>query len=332
MHTMGATMDRRIFLSSCLGLAMAGGAARAQAPLQKLTFAWAANPQTPQVDVATEKGLFRAAGLDIEFVSFPSGRESFEALLGGQVDLAFMAEFPAATGALRHQNFAVIADLTRYRGQRVISSAKTLDLTSAHDLAGKKVGTTLGTNVEFFTDVLLDKAGITAEIVNAGPADLLPALVRGDIDAAVMFPTFYEVAKTTLGANYRELRSTDYILHNVVAASGAALSGKQQLLGKFLGALVQADAAIAQDPAAAQAAVAGHLNGMMKPATLAAMWSDFDIRVQLDADLLSLIAAEGAWMVKRGVVKAPVPTEATFRPYLADGPLKAVAPDRVKLA
>lgn len=320
-------MIRRTLLAALFATSLAGGAG-AQT---KLNFAWTANPQTPQVDVATEQGLFRAAGLDVALIAFPSGREAFEALLGGQVDLAFMAEFPAATGALRQQAFAVIADLTRYRGQRVIASAKHLDLKSMQDLAGKRIGTTLGTNVQFFTDVLLAKAGISAEIVNAAPGDLLPALVRGDIDAAVMFPTFYDVAKTTLGADDRELVSTDYILHNVIAASAGALKDKGPALQAFLGALVRADAAVKADPAAAQAAIVGHMNAMVKPPTLAAMWPDFDIRVQLDHDLLTLIAAEGAWMVQKGMVKAAPPTEAIFRPYLAEGPLKAVAAERVDL-
>ncbi len=298
------------------------------AQAETVNFAWAPNPQTPQIDVALARGLFSEQGLDVKLVAFQSGREAFEALLGGQVDLAFMAEFPAATGALRGQKFSVIADITRYRGQRLIS--KGFDMPTAAALAGKKLGTTLGTNVEYFADVLLRHAGVSAEMVNAGPADLLPALIRGDIDAAAMFPTFFDASKIALGPAYRELMTADYTLHNVIAASAAA-TGNVAMQTAFLKALLKADDVAAADPAATKDAVLAGMKGNMKPSAMEMIWPDLVIRTELRRDLLALIADEGAWMVKRGMVKAAAPSEATFRPYLADGALKAIAPGSVDL-
>ncbi|MBM3607669.1 MAG: ABC transporter substrate-binding protein, partial [Alphaproteobacteria bacterium] len=144
----------------------------------KLIFAWTPNPQTPQVDVAMAKGYFKEAGLEIQMVAFPTGREGFEALIGGQVDVTFMAEFPAAVGLLRGQKFGIIADLARFRGSRIIASAKRTQLKSAADLKGLRLGTTLGTNADFFLSEVLSAAGVTAEVVNANPGDLVPALAR----------------------------------------------------------------------------------------------------------------------------------------------------------
>ena len=156
--------------------AAALGGAQAQS-LQTVKFAWNPNPQTPQIDVALKNGLFKEAGLDVQVIAFPTGREALEALLGGQVDFAYMAEFPVATAVLRAQKLKIIADLSRYQGQRVISTAKTLDLKSAKDLVGKKLGTTLGTNVEFFTYRLMAQQGAKPMIVNAGPAQPSPPIV-----------------------------------------------------------------------------------------------------------------------------------------------------------
>jgi NitT/TauT family transport system substrate-binding protein len=299
--------------------------------LKAVRFAWNPNPQTPQVDVAVKNGLFKDAGLDVKIIAFPTGREALEALIGGQVDFAYMAEFPIATAALRNQNIKVIADLSRYQGQRVIASAKTLNLKSETDLLGKKIGTTLGTNVEYFTYKLLNRAGGKPQIVNAGPADLLPALVRGDIDVAVMFPTFFAAAKKTLGDDYRELISTEYVLHMIISASVATLDKDPDMAAKFVSALVKADAAIKQDPAAAQEVVLANMKGVMAPAALQDMWKEFDFRVRLETDLLDLLADQAAWIVDRGMVKADKPSAASLRPYLFGDPLKTVAPDRVKL-
>jgi len=40
---------------------------------------------------------------------------------------------------------------------------------------------------------------------------------------------------------------------------------------------------------------------------------------------------EGRWVKERGLIKNVEPTEALFRSFIADAPLKALAPDRVKL-
>jgi NitT/TauT family transport system substrate-binding protein len=312
------------------GIAVQPGASHAQ-ELKPVRFAWNPNPQTPQVDVAIKNGLFKDAGLDVKVIAFPTGREALEALIGGQVDFAYMAEFPMATAALRKQNLRVIADLSRYRGQRVIASGKMLNLTSEKDILGKKIGLTLGTNIEYFTYKLLNRAGGKAQIVNAAPSDLLPALVRGDIDVAVMFPTFFPAARKTLGENYRELISDEYVLHMIISTSAAFLEKEPETAAKFVSALVKADEMIKKDPAAAQDIVLANMKGVMAPDALQSMWKDFDFQVRLEADLLDLLADQAAWIVDRGMVKAEKPSAASLLPYLSGDALKKVAPDRVKL-
>jgi len=308
--------------------ALGGGHAQT---LQTVTFAWNPNPQTPQVDVAIKNGLFKDAGLDVKIVSFPTGREALEALLGGQVDFAYMAEFPVATALLRKQNLKIVADLSRYRGQRIIASAKTMKLSSPADMAGKKIGTTLGTNVEYFTDRLLTKAGVKATIVNAGPADLVPALARGDIDAAVMFPTFFGAAKKTLASDYVELVSDQYVLHMIISASSTVLEKRPDVVDKFVGALVTADAVVATDPAVAQKIVHADMKGVMPLPELEAMWKECEFGTSLDGSLLTLLADEASWIVDRGMVKAEKPTVEAFRNYVFDSALKKASPSNVKL-
>lgn len=54
---------------------LAGGTASA-AMAETLTFAWSPNPQTPQVDVAIQKGYFEDASTSISFRSVPGARGS----------------------------------------------------------------------------------------------------------------------------------------------------------------------------------------------------------------------------------------------------------------
>ncbi|MDT8264933.1 ABC transporter substrate-binding protein, partial [Roseomonas sp. DSM 102946] len=134
---------------------------------------------------------FGAAGLAPAVTNFPTGREAFEALIGGQVDLAMMAELPVVVGALRAQKFGVVGTLSRYRGMRIVTKKQGGTAPMLATLAGRKFGVTLGTNTHFMLMSELATAGIQAEIVNIGPADLIAALARGDVDAAAPFPNAY---------------------------------------------------------------------------------------------------------------------------------------------
>ncbi len=105
-------MFKLFVIAFALAATAAIGPVKAQS-LQPVKFAWNPNPQTAQIDVAIKNGLFKEAGLDVQVIAFPTGREALEALLGGQVDFAYMAEFPVATAVLRQQKLRVVADLSR---------------------------------------------------------------------------------------------------------------------------------------------------------------------------------------------------------------------------
>ena len=61
---------------------------------------WGPFPDVPQISQAIDKNLWEDEGLSVKIVPFFSGRASFEALLGGQLDFAIIAEFPAVIGAM----------------------------------------------------------------------------------------------------------------------------------------------------------------------------------------------------------------------------------------
>lgn len=296
-----------------------------------LTFAWTPNPQTPQVDIAIANGYFEQAGLEIEFVAFRTGREGFEAMLGGQVDVTFMAEFPAAVGALTGQDFAIVGDLARFTGSRVILNTSGGAVATPADLAGKKIGTTLGTNVNFYLDKVLTDAGVEAEIVSAAPPDLVPAVTRGDVDAIVPFPSFYSAAQTTLGDNYGEMRVPGYQVHYILAASPTMTTERAADLEAFMGALAKADADVQADPSAAMAAVSASMNGAMSAEDLATMWQDVEIGLRLDTDLAELLVAEADWVLAQGVVKGQAVTLEDMLTNFAPEALSKVMPDAVNL-
>jgi ABC-type nitrate/sulfonate/bicarbonate transport system substrate-binding protein len=305
-------------------VAAVGTAAQAQ----PVTFAWTPSAEDPQLAVALDQKLW--SGLEVKAVSFPTGREALEAILGGQTDFAAAAELPAVVGAMRGQKFRILAILSRYKANRILATTK-LELRSVADLAGKKVASTIGTNTDFALAWELKKAGVKAEVVNVSPPDAVPALSRGDVDAVLTFPSFTDQARRVLGERYRELMTPGYVTHLVLMGSADVLEKRPQAVAAFMAGIMKADAAIAADPAATQQSIVRVVGGVLKLDALKANWSDYDYRTGLDEALLSLMVEEGKWVKERGLIKNVEPTQALFRGFIADAPLKAAAPDRVTL-
>jgi NitT/TauT family transport system substrate-binding protein len=296
----------------------------------KVVLGWAANLQTAPIVVASEKGFFKDAGLEVKSVRFVSGRDALEALLGGQLDLGFMAEFPPTIGALRKQEFRLVSTLSSYFGNRIISTGSA-GFNSVKDLEGKKIGTTLGSNNAYFTELVLKKAGVKATVVNVAPADIVPALARGDIDAGVPFPDFYQKARAALGGNYREQISKDYTAWFVLSASMDLVNKRPGDLKRFLTGLIKADALIHANPGEAQELLAKQMKGLADLPEIKALWPEAGYTVGLNRELLDLMVDEGKWIAERGLIKDVQADPAVFRAYLADAPMNALDPQRVKL-
>jgi len=315
-------------------LALAVGPFAASAQTKAVTLAVQPSTDVPQILLAMERELWEAEKVDVKVVTFSTGREALEALLGGQADFAVLTEYPAVIGLLRRQKFSILADMSRYQGLRATASKKWMTLSSLKDLDGKKVGTTLGTNVEFVTSVLLREGGAKAEVVNAAPADAVPALVRGDIQASVMFPNLYAQAKKLLGADYQEIKTKSYTSHALLVGATAVLEGHKAETTGFLRGLLAADKAIAADPAAGQAVVLAALKGVMTPEVLKELWVDYDYRFVLNDELPKLMSQEATWILERGAIKASADAASatSLRGAIADGFLAGLSPGAVSLA
>ena len=289
----------------------------------------APNLQTVPILVALDKGYFKDEQLTLKLVKFVSGRRALEALIGGQLDIAFMAEYPVAIAALRKQKFATISTISRYLANRLISKGS-VGFKTISDLNGKKIGTTRGSNTEYFTEALMKKAGIKAEVLNVSPPDIVPALARGDIDAGVMFPDFYPSAKKALGSDYREYKSDAYVAQFVLSATPEMLSKRPKEVQGFLRALIKAEKFIKANPTEAQKIYSKATGGRITFEMAKSRWSEADYAIELNKGLVNLLVSEAKWVVSKGAVKGAA-TAANMKKYLATAPLMAIDPSRVTI-
>ena len=321
-------VTRRAFAGALLlAPAIMPSLARAQSP-RPVRIGGGLSVEAPQFALAQERDLFGAAGLAPAVTNFPTGREAFEALIGGQVDLAMMAELPVVVGALRAQKFGVVGTLSRYRGMRIVTKKQGGTAPMLATLAGRKFGVTLGTNTHFMLMSELATAGIQAEIVNIGPADLIAALARGDVDAAAPLPNADAGTRRALGADYAEIPVRSYQPTYLLVASEAFVRDVD-VTGRFLSALLKAEAAMATETEAAQAAAARLAGRAQNLEAVRAAWPDYDARISLDRPLLDLMEREGRWLAETGAARGASTEPAVFRAAIAEAPLLAFLPLRL---
>jgi NitT/TauT family transport system substrate-binding protein len=231
---------------------------------------------------------------------------------------------------MRKQKFGLLTVLSRYRSNRIIATSA-VGMTAIKDLANRKIGVTVGTNTHYAIDLELKAAGIKAEIVNVAPADLVPTLVRGDIDAAMMFPSFYGQAKRMLGDRYAELRIPDYATTFILLGTLDAIEKRPTVTNKVLKVLLKAEAIVASDPKSAQESIVKVVGKAVNADVIRAAWTDYEYRGTLDTELLQLLLKEGQWIRERGLIKDVTPDEAMFRAAIKDAALRSIEPKRVTL-
>ena len=130
----------------------------------------------------------------------------------------------------------------------MIASAKTLDLNSAKDLAGKKIGTTLGTNVEYFTYKLLNTAGARPRSSTPVPPTSCPrwcAATSMRRDVPDLLRRRQEDARRRLSrADLERIRAA----HDHRGVRGDPVEKDPDMVAKFVAALVKADEIIRKIP------------------------------------------------------------------------------------
>jgi NitT/TauT family transport system substrate-binding protein len=277
------------------------------------------------IEFALKQDLFKKAGLDVHAIKFASGQRGLEALLGGQLDLTFVAEYPPLIAAMHHQPFGIVTTISTYTAFRFIGRSDK-GFKTIRDLVGKKVGTTRATNAGYFAETELTQAGVKAEVVNVGPSEIVPALARGDIDAGVMFPTFYHKAKVVLGDKYREQIFKDYRSYYFIAATKKMIEQRPDVLKKFLAVLVEARDMVAKDPSGAKAAVVDASRGVLNAAAVDRDWPDYNFDIGFDDRVLKTLMSEAEWTKAQNIIPNAQADKTMIRAMIADGPIRSLAP------
>jgi ABC-type nitrate/sulfonate/bicarbonate transport system substrate-binding protein len=143
---------------------------------------------TVLAETAVAQGLFKKAGLEPELTVYRSGGEAFEALAAGATDFTIGLVSQQGTGRRRGVMTKIVAlGVDANTGWKLLVKP-TSPIKTAADLAGKKVGiTAAGSLSDFMALWTRSHAKIDFTSVPLGGGGLVPNLMSGNVDAAVVY-------------------------------------------------------------------------------------------------------------------------------------------------
>lgn len=179
--------------SMALGVLAAGTADAGQAPEKREVHLAAAGLGFPYLPfmVASQRGYFRDAGLEVHIAVFSGGAKALEALLGGSADVVAGAYSNTITMAAKGQrlvSFAVQANCPDWVFG--VTTKAQASVKSVADLRGKRIGVSSpGSSFHMGVDYLLGNAGVKPDevsVIGVGSSSGAVAAARAGMVDAIM--------------------------------------------------------------------------------------------------------------------------------------------------
>lgn len=253
------------------------------------------------VFVARDERLFERQGLDVSLQPFLIGKDALQAVIDGKADLALVADTPFMFAAARGAPIATIATVFASRNTMAIVLREG---GAAPGLKGKRIGTVLGTNAQYFLDRYLAAHGVAAAavtIVNLKPDELAGALRSGQVDAVTVWhPTLAQIERE-MATRVTVIYDPDIFIYRfVLAGRQDYLSSHPNQVRAAVAALAAAADAIRERPKAARGAIARAIG--IEPDLLERAFNAGDFGITLDQTLLLSLGDQHRWAAQRGFI------------------------------
>lgn len=297
---------------------------------QTLSMGVSDGPVSLPIYVAQANGYFDREGLSLSTRSCSSGRDCYSLMADGTVQLATAAELIATLNSFNRQDLVFIAAISASSSQIKIVARRSAGIASASQVAGKRVGTVQGSSAAYFLARWLsmdNPKALASTVVPLEPARILPALQRGDIDAAAIWEPVASNAAAALGSDGVLLENPGLYTQQfgLLTSRGLTKTREADLL-KLLRALLQAESFIAKQPGKAQQILATRLG--VTEAQAAAQMREHDYRMGLDFSLIDTMDSQARWAIREMRVQ---PKPDTLQNVIETSLLRKVAPEAVQL-
>jgi NitT/TauT family transport system substrate-binding protein len=276
--------------------------------------------------IAQDQGFYRQVGLDVDLKGYASGKEATDALRAGLVDVAMASEYVVASRSFSEPDLRVLGSVAFYRNKGVVG-LRDRGIAAPADLKGKRVGVTSPSGAEYSLTVFLALYGLTVkdvELVKLSPQQIVEAIGKGDIDAAITWDPHVSTIETALGANGVSFQGDGLDVYLLLVTRQDIAANGSKAVGKLLRALLLAEDWARQHPEAARGYIASRFK--LDPAYVDSMWSRTQLAVTLPQELLTAMDSEARWLGEQDGTTERIPNYAQF---LRADELLAVKPEAV---
>lgn len=222
----------------------------------KVTVAYFLEWPTPNQVAQVEKTYDKELGVPVEWRVFGNGNEMTQAMVSGDIDIAYSIGFPTfLVGASNGAPVKMVGVAVTYAENDLCIVRDDAGITkeNAKELEGKKVATPIGNIthyklVEMLKHLQVDISKV--QLVQMNPADAAVALVRGDVPMACAFggalDRMKEVGKPLMtGA---EAEAIGIQTFDVISVTDSFADKHPDLVKKFLAVTDKANADYKADP------------------------------------------------------------------------------------
>lgn len=330
-------MMRRLFLALLAFVALISGSwttGRAAEPTPLLIGTSRDPNNGALLIVAKGMNYFKDNGLDVTIKYFPSAGDLVSAMAAGALSLGAGGSVPTTTLRAGGYPAVVLAQQADISDAQQIVVQK--DISTPKDLEGKKLGANFGTVSQMLSEAMLEKYRVPSDkvtLVNLGPADMVTALIRGDIAGAALWEPWASQAvkggahRLVTGANSYIPGQTGSISllgdHGLLIAQKDWVEKNPAIVKAVLKSLLDAAKFTASNPDKAAEVVGAELQ--VAPADMKALMARNKYSMAIDPKLIRDMTAEADFLQKNGKLKNPVkPAD-----WVYPGPLKQLAASMV---
>jgi len=311
-------------------LAIGFGLPSCDKKLESIEFGAIPSGSAALIYIAQDQGFLEENGVRVTVKDYPTGVKTTDALLRGEVDIAWAAEFPVVHRAFAGEKISILAALSRFRDQYLFAR-KDRGIADIPALKAKKIGIPRNTIVEFYLARFLELNGMSIRdlsLINIPPPQSTEAISSGKVDGVVTWEPYSRQIKEQMAG-----KVTAWPVQNsqpgygVILARNDWIDQNPRLIIRFLKSLAQAEDYLVRHPRAAKDIVKKRVG--YDDASIEIFWSENQFSLFLDQSLVLAMEDEARWMVRDHLV--PAKQIPDFLNYVHENGLKTLKPGAVDI-
>jgi len=254
--------------------------------------------------LAKEKGYFSKNGLDVEIKNYDFGLLAIRSLLAKEIDIAIATDFAFVKNSFENNGLRILCAIAKADVEQIIAR-KDSGISQTADLKGKKIGLKKGTSAEFHIEGFSLFNGIQmreTDIVDLSPSKSVEAILKKQIDAAVLWPPHTYRLENALGENAISWSAQSGEAFFWLALTTKTIANKNQsAFERFLKSLEEASNFLRNNKTDAKKIVIDYLQPDI--AHIDANWPKNIFMVELPQSLLLRMEDEARWEIGKGLRK-----------------------------